>query len=206
MKIKIKRTLSLLSICLLVFTALSIVMVYAGSPEKDIVHPILQHVLVTNTDPIPVEITDSTLDVTLDEPIEVILDEPIEVTEKLDPFQIADQETWNSGPQSLDFNAWEIPAGKMLVIEYVSAELTTSGGGIGNIQLSVRGVYAGDTQLLHLGRCEGSTFSGKAISKEVKFYCDPETDAGFSLAREVEIQYQTFTFYYTVTGYFIDVS
>jgi hypothetical protein len=140
------------------------------------------------------------------EPIEVILDEPIEVTEELDPFQVSGQEIWDSGPQSIDFIVLTIPVGKMLVIEHVSAKFTTSGGGVGDIDLSVKGVYNAETQLLYLGRCEDSVFSDKGISKEVKFYCDPETEAGFSLIREVEIQYQTFTFYYTVTGYFIDVT
>ncbi len=43
--------------------------------------PVVSDVFVTNAsdDPVPVDITDETIEVTLDEPIEVTLDEPIEV-------------------------------------------------------------------------------------------------------------------------------
>jgi hypothetical protein len=76
---KTKSTISIAIVCVLLITVLSAVLVYAPPPE-DLPSTPFQEVLVVNEDPIPVEVTNETLDVTLDEPIDVTLDEPIEVT------------------------------------------------------------------------------------------------------------------------------
>lgn len=64
MELRIKKTITLLTVCMLVFVSFSVVMVYAPRPE-DGVSP-FQNVEVVNTDPIPVDVTTTTLNVNAD--------------------------------------------------------------------------------------------------------------------------------------------
>lgn len=95
---KIRRFVTTTIVCVLVASIFGSAMVLAPAP--DLIFPQLIDVFVTNTsnDPVPVDVTDDTLDVTLDEPIDVTLDEPIDVT--LDePIEVT-----NPSGESLDVN------------------------------------------------------------------------------------------------------
>jgi len=102
---KIKRTISIAIVCVLLVTVLSAVLVYAPPPTEPTI-PIVQPVLVTNTvrTPVPVEVANETLDVTLDEPIDVTLDEPIEVTNP--SGEALDVEVTNTEGLALDVSGW----------------------------------------------------------------------------------------------------
>ena len=102
---KIKRTISIAIVCVLLVTVLSAVLVYAPPPTEPTI-PMVQPVLVTNTvrTPVPVEVANETLYVTLDEPIDVTLDEPIEVTNP--SGEALDVEVTNTEGLALDVSGW----------------------------------------------------------------------------------------------------
>lgn len=125
---------------------------------------------ITNTsdDPVPVDITDSSIDVTLDEPVEVTnpSGEPLEVvitnTPEQQPFGVTEVLDIEDGQTFEWTTPFDVPEGKLLVIEYISAESDST---------------SGDRIILRLGTPFGVCYIGefqppadRGLSKMVKIY------------------------------------
>jgi len=229
MEMNIKRTFSITLVCIILVTIFSAVLVYAPPPDGGVTP--FQEVIVTNADPIPVEVTNETLAVTLDEPIDVTLDELIEVTnpsgeslavtldepievvntQKFEPFQVS---IWGT----LDPNDTEFPFGidvdseKTLVLEYLSVDVWSpyNEPGLANAEISVFviGRWKGNPIGIDFGNLEPYHCTilakGQYLFKEFKMYIDE-----FVNKPTVHVSYnlensQSVAIRITLVGYFID--
>jgi hypothetical protein len=160
--------------------------------------PVLWNAFVTNTsdDPVPVDITDDSIDVTLDEPIEVI------TTPDFEPYQGWFGTTMSSGVLVSEGGVGWIQE-KIFVIEYVSAvadNLDVSDSLSIDITTELNGIQVPH----HLGLVEPMGRSKQFLSKEVKIYHEADKMLKFHIERltglnEVEV-------YVRLSGYFMDVS
>jgi len=144
-KMKVKKTISLLAVCMMVFVSLSAIMVYAPKPEDGFEGTPFQSVVVVNdeTEPVPVVIGNQleTLEVTVPDGVEVTNPEgeslnvtvtnseaiTVEVTNflELEPFQCQVYLQMLSTTHDEDVPDVPVPEGKIFVIEHIAASAYT---------------------------------------------------------------------------------
>jgi hypothetical protein len=186
--------------------------------------PVLWNAFVTNTsdDPVPVDITDDSIDVNLDEPIEVTnpsgesLDvtitnsEPIEVEVKnsgFEPVQFDTTLILAIGETDVSDNAvFLVPSGKMLVIEYVSVHARSSIDSSNAIYVSVStSIESPGFERHWLGMLEPQGSNHQFVSESLRMYARPLSGVAFWVNR---ISASDWAVYIdcTMTGYLVDVS
>jgi hypothetical protein len=190
---KIKRTISIAVVCVLLVTVFSAVMVYAPPPE-DVGPPTIQDVFVTNegvAEAVPVELTNTPV------PVEVVNSLEFEPVQFYCAFSIPSGISGGSDPE-----AFEVPAGKFLVMEYVSARVEDlQADAVLGLELIT--TVNGELRPTFIGAVESQDYL-RWLSKEVKCYADPETFVQvFALCSP---RLNTVNVIVSISGYLVDAS
>jgi hypothetical protein len=165
--------------------------------------PLLWNAFITNTsdNPVPVDITDDTINVKIDEPIEA----PIQFSYTLN--------IWDS-VYGTEEEAYEVPAGKLLVIEFITVG-ASSLDSTDSLDCAVFTSLNGESIYHYLGvvgpqgRDKPPGGPDQILSEEVKIYAGPETGVRVHATRTLTTSgkegFDTLV-KFSFSGYLVDTS